>query len=653
MLTEGRKYIVQGVFVLVGLVFLIKLFFLQIIDDTYKQAADENALQKMVDYPYRGLIYDRDGKIMVYNVPVYDVMVTPREVRKDMDTLGFCNLLKITKEEYIKYMRSAKIHSSVKPTPFIKQLSHTDFASIQDQLVDYPGFFIMPRTVRSYPNHSMASALGYIGEISRRRLERDTTGYYKIGDYIGISGLEGEYESYLRGRKGVKYMLVDVHGIQKGSFKDGAFDTTAVRGENLYSSIDLELQKYCEKVMQNKAGSIVAIEPSTGEILAFVSAPTYDPELLTAREFPKNYSRLQKDSMKPLFNRPLMAPYPPGSIFKTIQALIGLQEGVIDSTTIYPCVQNVVHCHPHPSPCNLRQSLQWSCNPYYLNVYRRIINQNRSRNTFTDTRLGYEKWREYVESFGLGQQLGVDLPNEKKGILRKATYFDRVYGENRWKYSNLYSMSIGQGEIGMNPLQMANLAAILANRGFYYTPHFIRKMGDNGKIAPEFTQRHTTKVEPKYFDVIANGMMDAVRNGTIWSKARMQSVVICGKTGTAQNPQGDDHSVFIGFAPKDNPKIAVAVFVENAGFGGFVAAPIGSLVIEKYLKDTIIRKNLDIHMTGQDFIHPKKPKVATVQDANKTKSEKTATNSNNIPLITNPIGNNGGTQTRRTDSTEY
>jgi penicillin-binding protein 2 len=651
-MTESRQYIIQGVFILVGLVFLIKLFFLQIIDDTYKQAAADNALQKMVDFPYRGLIYDRNGKIVVYNVPVYDIMVTPREVRKDIDTMAFCTLLKITKPEYIKNMRTARMHSSVKPSAFIKQLSHLDFASIQDQLVDYPGFFIMPRTVRSYPSRTMANALGYIAEISKRRLERDTTGYYKIGDYTGISGLEGEYEPYLRGRKGVKYMLVDVHGIQKGSFKDGAFDTTAVRGENLYSTVDLDLQKYCETLMQNKAGSIVAIEPNTGEILSFVSAPYYDPEVLTAREFSKNYSKLQKDSMKPLFNRPLMAPYPPGSIFKVIQALIGLQEGVIDSNTTYGCVQNVVHCHPHPSPCNLRQSLQWSCNPYYLNVYRRIINQEKHRNTFIDTRIGYDKWRDYVESFGLGQQLGIDLPNEKKGILRKSTYFDRVYGKNRWKYSNLYSMSIGQGEIGMNPLQMANLAAIMANRGYYYTPHFIRKIGDDGKTPPEFTEKHVTKVDPKFFELIANGMMDAVQNGTVWSKARMKSVIICGKTGTAQNPQGKDHSVFIGFAPKDNPTIAVAVFVENAGFGGFVAAPLGSLVIEKYLKDSIQRKNLEKHMIAQDFIHPNKPKEI-VTDTTKKQGAKTPATKTTVPLISNPTGNGGTNQTRRTDSTEY
>jgi penicillin-binding protein 2 len=398
-------------------------------------------------------------------------------------------------------------------------------------------------------------------------------------------------------------MMVDVNGIQKGHYKDGIFDTAAVRGENLYTSLDLDLQKFGEILMVNKKGSIICLEPQTGEILAMVSSPTYDPNLLRGREFSKNYLALQRDPLKPLFNRAMMAPYPPGSIFKTLQALIAQQEGVLDSNFTYGCIQDVVHCHPHPNPCNLRTSIQWSCNPYYLQVFRRIINQRKSGNTFIDTRIGFERWREYMESFGIGQKLGIDMPSEKKGILRTVAYYDRIYGEKHWKYSNIYSLSIGQGELGLTPLHMANMAAILANRGYFYSPHFVRKIGDKGKPVTDYSTRHKTKIDPIHFETIATGMKWAVAQGTVWSQARMKSVTICGKTGTAQNPHGKDHSIFICFAPKDDPKIAVACVVENSGFGGFVAAPIASLMVEKYLNDTINRQNLYKHMLSRDYIH--------------------------------------------------
>lgn len=603
---DSRQRIILFVFALVTFTFLARLFYMQVIDDSYKEAAANISLQRIVDYPYRGIIYDRKGKICVYNVPVYDVMVLPKEVRKDMDTLRFCRLFGISKEEFIATMTAARTYSKIKPSPFIKQLSHTEFATIQDQLIDFPGFFISPRTVRGYDHKSMGVVLGYIGEISAGRLEKfkkEGNNYYRSGDYLGISGLENFYEEQLRGKRGVKFMMVDVNGIQKGHYKDGIFDTAAVRGENLYTSLDLELQKFGEELMVNKRGSIICIEPKTGEILAMVSSPSYDPNLLRGREFSKNYLALQRDPLKPLFNRALMAPYPPGSIFKTLQALTALQEGVADSNLVWPCVQDVVHCHPHPGACNLRQSIQWSCNPYYLQVFRRIINQHKSGNTFLDTRIGYERWREYISSFGIGQKLGIDMPSEKKGILRTTAYYDRIYGEKRWKYSNIYSLSIGQGELGLSPLHMANMACILANRGHYYTPHFVRKIGDKGKPLPQYSVKHQTKVEARHFEAILTGMKWAVQQGTVWSQARMKSVDICGKTGTAQNPHGKDHSIFICFAPKDNPKIAVATVVENSGFGGFVAAPIATLMVEKYLNDTIQRKNLYQHMLTRDYIH--------------------------------------------------
>ncbi len=587
---DSRRVIIQVFIVGISLLFIGKLFYLQLLEDNYKTAANNNALLKEIEYPYRGLVYDRKGKEMVYNVPVYDLLVTPKEVSKTMDTMRFCNLLGISKDDFKSKMLEAKTYSRVKPSAFLKQISNEDFARIQDQFIDFPGFRISPRTVRAYPSPSLANALGYIGEISKARLDKfakQGNFYYKTGDYIGIAGLEKSYEELLRGKRGVNYIMVDVHGVKRGKFKNGAFDTASVKGENLISGIDYELQKYGEKLMWNKAGSVVAIEPSTGEILAFISAPSYDPAMLTGREFPKNYRRLALDSSKPLFNRPLMAMYPPGSIFKLLQALIGMQEGVIDSGTVFPCSQTVVKCHKHPSPQRLKGAVQYSCNPYFLGVYRKIINQEKDANTWKDTRIGYEKWREYVLRFGVGQPLGVDVPNEKKGILPTYKYFDKVYGANRWKFSNIYSMSIGQGELGIVPLQMANIAAILANRGWYYTPHFIKGIGDKAIVPEQFKVRHETGIKKEYYELVVEGMKNAVERGTVWSKARLKGIEICGKTGTAQNPHGEDHSVFICFAPKENPKIAMAVFVENAGFGGLNAAPIASLMIEKYLNDTI------------------------------------------------------------------
>lgn len=603
---DSRQRVILFVFILVAFTMLVRLFYMQVIDDSYKEAAANISLQRIIEYPYRGIVYDRKGKILVYNIPVFDVMVLPKEVKKDMDTIRFCTLFGIEKEEFIKNMTAARTYSKVKPSAFIKQLSHDEFSRIQDQLIDFPGFFISPRTVRGYDHKNLGVALGYIGEISAPKLEKlksEGNSYYRSGDYIGIAGLESYYENHLRGRRGLKFMMVDVNGIQKGHYKDGIFDTAAVRGENLYTSIDLDLQKFGEELMVNKKGSIICIEPKTGEILAMVSAPTYDPNLLRGREFSKNYLALQRDPLKPLFNRAMMAPYPPGSIFKTLQALVAQQEGVIDSNFTYGCIQDVVHCHPHPNPCNLRTSIQWSCNPYYLQVYRRIINQRKSGNTFIDTRLGYDVWQEYMESFGIGQKLGIDMPSEKKGILRTVAYYDRIYGEKHWKYSNIYSLSIGQGELGLTPMHMANMACIIANRGFYYSPHFVKKIGDKGEPEKEYAIKHHTKIDSNYFEAVVTGMKWAVAQGTVWSQARMKTVEICGKTGTAQNPHGKDHSIFICFAPKDNPQIAVATIVENSGFGGFVAAPIATLMVEKYLNDTINRQNLLKHMISRDYIH--------------------------------------------------
>ncbi len=605
-MNDNRHLIIRGAFVLIAAVFVIKLFTLQVLDGDYKQAAEKNSLKKLVEYPYRGLIYDRKGRLLVYNVPVYDIMVTPREVVM-RDTLAFCRLMRLPREVFEQKMQDAVAYSSRKPSAFVKQMSEIDFARVQDQLVDYPGFSVVPRTVRGYPHQSMANVLGYIGEISQTKLDAvDKTEYaYGAGDYIGISGLEAQYEYLLRGQKGVRHELVNVHGIRKGRFKDGAFDTSAVKGADIRISLDLELQQFGERLMTGKLGSVVAIEPSTGEILAMISSPTYDPNLLRGREFPANFRELQQDPLVPLFNRPLMADrYPPGSTFKLLQALIAMQEGLVGPETRIACAARV-KCHPHPSPANLHQSIQYSCNPYYFHVFRRIINQDVSTSTFEDSHIGLNKWRDYMVSFGLGNRLGIDIPNEKRGLIPNAGFYDRIYGEKRWKFSTIYSLGIGQGEIGLTPLQMANMTALIANRGHYYTPHLLRQIGQTDTLPENLREKHVSMVESRHFGPVIGGMEDAVRAGTVWGMARPPAnLQVCGKTGTSQNPQGKDHSVFVAFAPRDNPKIAIAAFVENAGFGGTVAAPVANLMIEKYLSDTLTTQGkwLEKYMIEKSFL---------------------------------------------------
>lgn len=604
---ESRKYIIQGMFVVVGLVFSIKLFSIQVLDPSYKLAAENNALQKIVQYPFRGLIYDRNGKLMVQNTPVYDLMVIPKEARNP-DTLRFCELFQIPVEEFRERIVAAKAHSFVKPSVFLQRLSNEEFASVQDNLVDFPGFYINARTVRGYSHQSLSHALGYIGEISPRQMENPRYQGYRAGDYIGISGIESEYESFLMGKRGIKYMMVNVRGVQKGSFKDGLYDTLSVAGQNLVSTIDLDLQQYGEKLMQGKMGSVVAIEPATGEILSFISAPFYDPNLLTGKDFGKNYLDLQRDSLKTLLNRPLMGVYPPGSIYKLVQALIGLQEGVISPSTTFPCNKSLVNCHDHPSPVNLVESVQHSCNPYYYQVFRHIVNQGKSMNTFRDTGIGLANWNKHIRSFGFGQQLGIDLPNEKKGLLASNEVYDKMYGKDRWKFSTIRSISIGQGEVGVVPLQMANMAATFANRGFFYTPHLVRSVGEGGEPLEKYRKPHRTTIDPAHFDVVIEGMEAVVKSGTgRMANLEHLGITVCGKTGTAEN-RGEDHAVFVAFAPKENPKIAIAVYVENAGFGGSSAAPIARLMIEKYLTGTISQQKFEDWVVNAEYLELLKKK---------------------------------------------
>ncbi|QSE97801.1 penicillin-binding transpeptidase domain-containing protein [Fulvivirga lutea] len=597
-----RKHIIQLLIIVVAATFLIKLFAIQVLDSKYAQAANSNIIHKVIDYPYRGIIYDRNGDLIVYNTPQYNLTVIPSEV-KAMDTTHFCELFNITRQEFEEKLKVAKKFSYVQPSIFIKQLSNTDLARVQDYLVNFSGFDIQARTTRAYTRPILSNALGYVSEISKRQLERDTLDYYQQGDYIGQSGIEAYYEKYLRGRRGVKYKIKNVKGVEKGDFEDGKYDTLSIPGQNLVSTIDLDLQSYGEMLLEGKSGSIVALEPSTGEILSLVSGPSYDPSLLTGRNYSKNFAEISADTAKPLFNRPLMAQYRPGSIFKIIQAMIGLEEGVISRSTYIPCIMFPMKCHYHGPGETLIGAITNSCNPYFYNVMKRVVNRGVSNDPYEDTRLGLKIWNEHVKTFGLGEPLGIDLPNEKNGLVPNVSYYDRAYDNRPWKYSNIYSIAIGEGENLVVPIQMANFAAIVANRGYYYIPHLVKSIGDTGEPLPKYQEKHFTSVSPEYFDIAVEAMAEVVNSGTGQYRAKLKDIEVCGKTGTVQNDPMPDHSVFIAFAPKDNPKIAVSVYVEDAGQGARAAASIASLMIEKYLIGETQRPYIEEYVKKGEFLH--------------------------------------------------
>ncbi len=578
---ENRKFYVQAIFIVIGIIFLVKLFSIQVMDSRYKLAAENNVINKVIEYPYRGLIYDRNNKIIVHNTPVYDIMVVPKEIEV-ADTARFCDLFEITKEEFETKILAAKKYSYIKQSLFFPQLSNEEFAKIQDEFIEYKGFYPVARTIRSYPEPVFANGLGYIGEISKSKLTKDTTNYYKSGDFIGISGLEAAYESELRGKRGVKYKLVNVRGIEKGSFNDGAFDSASVPGNNLISTIDLELQKYAEYLMDDKVGSIVAIEPSTGEILAMVNSPSFDPSLLTGRKYSSNFQALNQDTLKPLFNRPIMATYRPGSVFKLVQSLVALQEGVITPQTRTVCNRGIINCHGDHTNEDLHGAIKFSCNPYFYHTFRKIINQGKDPKINVDSRIGLSMWDEYLYKLGFGRKLGIEIPNEKGGLVPKPSYYNRYYGEGGWNFYTIYSLSIGEGELLTTPLQVANLAAILANRGYFIAPHLAKGIDTPDTFLKIDYEREDTGIDAEHFTTVVDAMAEIV-DGTA-RVARIKDVVVCGKTGTVQNKNSFDHSAFMAFAPKESPQIAISVYVENAGWGGGVAAAISGLLIEKYVK---------------------------------------------------------------------
>lgn len=588
---SSRRFIIMGIFITVGIIYAIRLLFLQVFDDSYAQLANRNALRFVTQYPSRGLIYDRNGKLLVYNELVYDLMVVPRQV-KPLDTALFCELVGITKDEFNEKMKKARTYSTYAPSIFEKQISKEDFGPIQEKLYQFPGFYSQNRTLRYYPKALAAHVLGYIGEVNDNIIKKNP--YYKSGDYIGISGLEKYYEDILRGKKGNKITLVDVHNREKGSFQEGKYDTAAIAGENLYSTIDLELQEYAESLMKNKRGSIVAIEPSTGEVLCFVSAPFYDPNLLVGRVRGKNYNKLIKDPAQPLFNRALMAEYAPGSIFKVAQAMIALDLGVITPNTGFGCDRSLVGCHDHPSAANVRDAIKMSCNPYFYRVYQKIIMQ-KSENDKVDSKYGLSLWDEEMYKMGFGKKLDIDLPNVLSGYIPDTNFYNKWY-RGQWNFYTIYSNSIGQGEVQVIPLQMANFAAVVANRGWYINPHLVRYFGDENskKRNTKYQKKHFSLISKDYWNIAVEGMWAVVHEGGGTARrARIDDIEVCGKTGTVQN-NGADHSVFICFAPKDNPKIAISVYIENAaGGGGSWAAPIASLVAEKYIRGEVLRKDVE------------------------------------------------------------
>ena len=591
---ENRRYVISAAVVFLVLIYVIRLFMLQIVDSDYKAWADSNAFLKKTLYPSRGLIYDRNGKLLVYNQPAYEVMMIMREVQP-FDTLDFCQILGITKEQFVKRVADIKDrrlnpgYSSYVPQLFMNQLSAQEYGVLQEKLYKFPGFYIQNRTNREYEYPYAANILGYIGEVNKKDIENDS--YYVQGDDSGRSGVERSYEKVLRGVKGEEILLRDAHGRIKGKYDEGKHDRAPESGKNLTLAIDMELQAYGEKLMQNKLGGIVMIEPETGEVLCMVSAPSYDPSLLVGRKRGKNHLMLQRDPSKPLFDRPLMAQYPPGSTFKPTQGLIFLQEQVITPETRYTCAHGYTFrggkpaCHGHPSPLPLSGALSTSCNSFFPWGLHDMLD---SRVRYPSVQQAFDVWKDHMVSMGYGYKLGIDLPGEKRGYIPNSKTYDKIY-RGRWNSSTIISIAIGQGEILATPLQICNLAATVANRGYFITPHVVKEIQDT-PLDTLYTRRRYPTIDSHYYEYVAEGMRGAVIGspyGATCRGANLPDIEVCGKTGTAENPHGKDHSIFMGFAPYHQPKVAICVFVENAGFGATYAVPIGRLMIEKYLNREI------------------------------------------------------------------
>lgn len=590
---------------MVGLIFTIRLFLLQVVNSTYKLSAESNTRRMEIVYPARGIIYDRNGEMIAHNLPSYDLKIAPYELEA-FDSTELCEILQIDIQTLREAIRRVKNNPNERFNPFIKQLSSETFGILKEMQYKFPGFYFSIRTLREYDRQIAAHLLGYVGEVDSGIILKNP--YFELGDYIGVSGIEYSYEKYLQGEKGRKYKLIDVHGREQGSYREGKYDTDAKPGSNITVTIDADLQEYGEQLMKNYEGSIVAIEPATGEVLAYVSTPAYNPSLLVGREREANYNKLKNDTLEPLFNHAIQGLYPPGSTFKPVNALIGQQEKVLRNSTTYYCdlgyyARGVkVACHSHESPLDLVNAIKHSCNAYFCNAYRKIIEDP----DYESVEESYNSWRSHLISMGFAQPMGIDLPYEKGGLIPRTDYYDRYYGKGRWKALTIISMAIGQGEVLTTPLQIANLAALISNRGYYYTPHVVKKIEGIDTIRSIYTTPHYATIDSGYFEVVVNGMEKAVNeSGGTATWIRHRDIIICGKTGTAENPHGEDHSVFMAFAPKDDPKIAISVYVEYGKWGTSYAAPIASLMIEKYLTDSIApyRKWIEKRMLDRNLLN--------------------------------------------------
>ena len=583
---ENRRFVIGGVAITIVVIYIIRLFTLQLLSDDYKKNADSNAFLKKIEFPSRGAITDRNGELLVYNQPAYDIMVIMNEERGRLDTMEFCRSLGIEKETFIRRMAEIKDrgknpgYSPYTQQMFMSQLSDTEFSVFQEKIFRFPGFYVQKRSIRQYRYPYAAHVLGDVGEVSKGDIEEDD--YYQPGDYIGKMGVERYYEKELRGQKGVQILLRDAHGRIQGRYQDGRYDRRPIPGKDLTLSLDVKLQALGERLMEGKVGSIVAIEPSTGEVLCMVSSPTYDPRIMVGRQRGKNHIALQLDHRKPLLNRSIMGQYPPGSTFKTSQALTFLNEGIITQSTAYSCHRGFsfhglrVGCHGHASPLSLIPAISTSCNGFFCWGFYDMMND---RTKYPTVQVAMNRWRDYMVSMGFGYKLGIDLPGEKRGLIPNAEYYDNAY-KNNWSGLTVISISIGQGEVNLTPLQIANLGATIANRGYYYVPHVVRKVKDE-PLDTLYTRRHYTMANRSAYDLVVAGMRSSVLGGTC-KAANRRDYAVCGKTGTAQN-RGRDHSVFMGFAPMENPKIAIAVYVENGGFGAQYGVPIGALMMEQYI----------------------------------------------------------------------
>lgn len=612
----NRKYIIQGLFIVLALVLLGNLFYIQVGTDKYFTDANNNALRRFYVYPARGVILDRNNKVLAQNQPTYDLLVTPNEV-KPFDTLSLCNVIGLDIVEFRKKFHKAVVQSRYQASVFQKLLSVETYASLQEKIYNYPGFYVQQRTIRYYPDSIASQFLGYMREVTPDEIGR-YAGYYRSGDYIGKSGIEREYEPVLRGTKGVINILYNAKNVPQGSYANGKLDSLAVSGEQLVSTIDSRIQKLGEQLLANKVGSVVAIEPSTGEVLAFVSSPGYDPNRMVGKETGNNYMDILSNPYRPFNVRPITGRYSPGSAFKPLNALIALSEGVVDPNTTFTCPgyywagNRKFKCEHVDGNISMRRGIARSCNTYFYSIFAKQM----LRNGYGKQRSTYQDWQSKVRKFGIGDTLGIDLPGEKSYKLFTAEDYNKRPHGKYWGYTTILSVAIGQGEISTTPLQMANIMAIIANRGYYIKPHVVKGIGNDRHIDPRYKEKHYVDIDAKYFEPVIDGMQDAVN--TSWGTAtesRLQNIIMCGKTGTVQNNRGKNHSVFIGFAPRDNPKIAIAVIIENGGYGGTYAAPIASYITEKYLTDTLSGRwihgaSIDKYMADNLLPELKAPKPA-------------------------------------------